>query len=497
MISQVPVVEAQEMSRIERLAIAEGCDEASFMERAGVSIADCTEKFVQQQHREKVVTLLIGKGNNGGDAFTAGMYLQDRGYRVKALTLYPKEICSSLCRKQWDRFLAKQGEVVQVDLQEKFPFMEGGIILDGLVGTGFRGKAEGELAEAIRQANRSGLPIVAVDIPSGVSGDSGQVGSIAIQAAATIYLEFPKMGFFLEQGYDHIGQILRGTFDLPKAYQELAEPKAFLLDGEGLGSLVKKGHRSEHKYEAGYVLVVAGSPSMAGAGILSAYAALKSGAGIVRLFHSKGMEPLLSAAPVEILKTALGEDVREFLQEETRAKACVIGPGLGRDLEAQKKIGQLLSSLSIPVVIDADALWYLAETPEQKIPSRSVLTPHRGEMKRLVQGDFLSASQRFVEEKKTIVLVKGAPNYLFSPGKKPCILPFGNPGMATAGSGDVLTGIIAANIAAGLELFEATILGCYIHGLSGDLAVQEKTEFCLVASDLIDYLPKAFKQILF
>jgi NAD(P)H-hydrate epimerase len=499
MIDSIKVVTALEMSRIEGMAYAEGASDTEFMENAGKAIAEITEEFLLANELPKVVTLLIGKGNNGGDAYVAGRYLIERGHTVFAYHIYSLDTCGPLCRKMHERFTQAGGKVHFVRSEQAFHFEPQGIILDGLVGTGFHGKAEGVLAQAIVAANECRLPIIAIDIPSGVNGNTGAVETVAIHADLTIYLGLPKIGFFIGEGWNYIGELQGASFGLKDSYIESAKTESFLFLDETMPDLLPPMHRTRHKYEAGYVLGIAGSPNMPGAALLASTAALKSGAGIVRLFYPQGMEVDLSAAPYELIREGWDrEDDERILEEAKRAKAVFIGPGMGRDKESKKAIKMLLSHLKIPCVIDADALYFLGESPSWKLPEHSVLTPHHGEMKHLLSGFketdtfVFSDVQEYVEKKQVTLILKGAPTVIFHPGKKPMIVTCGDPGMATAGSGDVLTGMVAALIAQGMDPWEGAILAVALHGRAGEIAVTELTSYCLNASDLLIYLPLAF-----
>lgn len=487
MLEGLKVVSAQEMAQIEAMAYAEGASEQTFMENAGAAIAEAAEDYVEQNDLPKIVTLLVGKGNNGGDAFAAGTKLLERGFKVNAYPIYPMETCGPLCKTMCERFRSRGGSVQQVLSTE-------GIILDGLVGTGFKGKAEGVLANAIENANRSGLPILAIDIPSGLNGTTGEVGTVAIKATETISLGLPKMGFFLREGWDHVGVLRHADFGLGEKYIASAKPMAYLLDEETLREQFPPIKRSRHKYQAGYVLAIAGSPGMPGAALLASYAVLRSGAGIVRLFHPSGMEEELSGAPYELIRQGWnGKDLRTIVHEAKRAKAMLIGPGIGRTKHAKKMVQRLLEKINLPMVIDADALYFLAEQPKWKLPKGSVLTPHHGEMNLLLGKSAQEGKyQEYAESKNVTVVLKGAPTFIYHPGKAPLIITRGDPGMATAGSGDVLTGMIAALMAQGLDSRCAAALGAHLHGVAGETASSLFTSYCMTASDLIDCLPEAF-----
>ena len=322
----------------------------------------------------------------------------------------------------------------------------------------------------------------------------------AVEATLTIYLELPKLGFFLGEGWNHVGMLERASFGLPEDLIEAFDAEAHYtpeLEPSTYRKFLPKVRRTRHKYEAGYVVALAGSYRMMGAGVMSAYSALRSGAGIVRLFYPRETEGLIQGAPWELIKEPF-VDEGNFYAALEKAKALILGPGMGRGKAEEKKCRRALAKTTIPVVIDADALFFLAQSPYMNVPEKSVLTPHLGEMKVLLEAysfdkdPLLVGCQGIVEKKKVSLLLKGAPNILFSPGKLPTFLPFGNPGMATAGSGDVLSGVIAALLAGGLCPYKSAFLGCYIHGLAGAKAAESKTIYSMTAMDILESLPQAF-----
>lgn len=491
------VVTAAEMTRLEKKAIAAGASEQLFMEKAGHSVAAAVQNFVQEHGAQRRALLLIGKGNNGGDACAAGVVLKESGFAVSALLLFPGDTLSPLCKLQLDRLQA--AGVVPTEYRAENSFPCSGVIIDGLTGTGCKGKAEGELASLIEEANSSGLPILSIDLPSGVQATDGSVETVAIHATATIYLELPKLGLFMGRGWDHSGELLCGRFGLDSCYQEEAKAEAALLCEEELFHYLPKIKRSRHKYEAGYLLAFSGSPSMPGAALLTSYAALRAGAGIVRLIHPLGMEAELSAAPAEIIRQGWALEKEKSVETEIRrAKAAVIGPGMGRDKSVKKALAFLFTSLAqTPVVLDADALFFLAQERNWRVPKKSVLTPHHQEMRRLLDEEELSlhSCQAYAERKGATVVLKGAPTMIFHPETTPLIATWGDPGMATAGAGDVLSGIIAALLAQGAEPRAAAALGVYLQGVAGECAAQEKGSRSLIASDLIEFLPQAFAHL--
>jgi hydroxyethylthiazole kinase-like uncharacterized protein yjeF len=469
------IVTAEEMKRIEGMAYAQGHLEGTFMDNAGMAIAHIVENFIMTLKLDKEVTLLAGKGNNGGDAFTAGALLLSRGFSVQAYHPFPLENCTPLCQQKAKQFEQAGGK--------KATEMRG-VLLDGLVGTGFQGKVEGVLANTISQANQSHLPILSIDIPSGVNGNTGEVGSAAIQALATIYLGLPKIGFFIGQGWDFVGELIGADFGLPSRFTDQAKAEAYLVDEGKL--FLPPIRRSRHKYETGYVLGIAGSMTMSGAAALACMGAFRAGAGIVRLFHSSDMET--SSLPWEIIREE--RDILRILEECSRAAALFVGPGLGRTREEEKFLQKLLPKLSLPMVLDADALFFL---PEMEMPKKCILTPHRREMERLLGNSAvtLKSCQDYVDEKNATLILKGGPSMVFHPKSKPLIATHGDPGMAKAGTGDVLTGVIAALLSQKCDLRTAAALGVTLHGLAGEAAALEKTPYGVIASDLIEKLPEA------
>lgn len=483
------VIKGKEMARVENESIQDGASDEGYMLKAGEGIACRIEAFIEERGRAKKVTLLVGKGNNGGDAFVAGTFLIQRGFEVQAYHLVEAGESSPLCKKHEKNFLEAGGKVSrgnEVRLE--------GVIVDGLLGTGFQGKLEGLIIDVINKANSSRLPILAIDIPSGVNGNTGVVNPVAIRANETIYLGLPKLGFFIGQGYNYVGKLFRVDFGMDQKYIEKAEGNAHIVSDGAMQDLLPPIKRVRHKYQAGYVIALAGSPGMPGAAMLSCLAALRSGAGIVRLFHPKGMEEEFAAAPLELIRNPYDwEDPSPIFDEARRAKACLLGPGIGKGEGMHTFVQSVVSKLNLPMVIDADGLYHI-----KMFPKGVILTPHYKEMLHLLGKEALSHDdcQKFADQNDVTVVLKGAPTWVFHPKTLPLIIPKGDPGMATAGTGDVLTGMIAALLAQGLKGREAATLGVYLHGMCGEIVAKKQTSYDLIASDLIEVLPEAFQTLL-
>ena len=485
----LPIISSTQMQQIEARAFEAGQSQQLYMETAGAAIASELEAFLVTPNEVGTIYLLVGKGNNGGDALCAGSLLVQKGYSVTSFCLYPQSECSPLSQKMAKAFQEAGGQLTEIFQPPQF---EKGIIVDGLAGTGWKGKAEGLLANVIEAANQSELPIFSVDIPSGLNGNTGKVESVAIEATHTLFLGFPKTGFFIEQGWDHVGNLTPIDFGMPPSFTQELVAESFLMEEEEASKLLPKLKRSRHKYSAGYTLAVAGSPSMPGAALLSCLATLTVGAGIVQLFHPPHMQEALASAPYELIRKEF--DISTLCEEAKRADSLLIGPGMGRDASALQTLKQVLSKLNLPTVIDADALFLLAQNPGIALPEKTLLTPHKKEMERLLKAPpNFENCQDFAKKHRVTIVLKGAPTTIFSPHTTPVIIPQGDPGMATAGSGDVLTGILGGLLAQGLPPFQASLLGTVIHGIAGEEGADTYTSYGLTASKLLKFIPDAIQ----
>lgn len=493
------VVTPHQIAEAERQAIQSGMAEATFMEQAGAGIAVAINSYVERYDLAKRVLLLCGKGNNGGDAYVAALHLMKKGYLVEAFQLFPGQEASPLCRYYAERFVTNGGR-----MQKTLCFQPSGIIVDGIFGTGFHGTVSGDVATVIDAANKSGLPILAIDIPSGLNGEEGSVTGTAIRATQTIFLGLPKLGFFLGCGWEHVGILCGVDFGLPRNYTDALEIPMLLLTREMLRTLMPPIVRTRHKYSRGYVLGIAGSLGMGGAAILSACGALHGGAGIVRLAHPAELTAELAQLPPEVLRQGFDYgNLQEIFEQKQRAKALFFGPGIGRKERARTLFSELWPAINRPCVIDADALTFLADADPACWPPDLILTPHRGEMARLLHKSslpvpdrsLLDECQRYVDERNITLVLKGAPTFILHPNTTVRVCPWGDPGMATAGSGDVLTGLLAALLAQGLTAHDAATLGVALHALAGQEAAAEQTSFCMTATDILKHFPHAISSV--
>ena len=396
---EIKIVSAKEMERIEKLAIQKGCNEEEFVIRAGRSIADAAEEWIERHHGTKHAVILAGKGNKGADAFAAGVELLSKGFRLQAYHLESMDLCRPLCRKFAERFQKMGGIYREVRNKAELVFNSNGLIIDGLLGTGFTGPVAGLYLAAIKEANQSGLPILAVDIPSGLNGSTGDIEGAAIEAQLTVAMGLPKVGFFLQDGWNCVGELYIGDFGLPPEFVDQAKETANMPCWQEMHKLLPRLKRNRHKYQTGCVVGYAGSSQLSGAAKLASCAALRSGAGIVKLFFPPDAAACMTDLPYEIIRMPWTKNA--WNEALSKAKSVFVGPGLGRSEEAKAWIETVLAKLRLPVVLDADAL--LEGMP---FPKLSICTPHRGEMMRLLgkesldEEKLLKACQGFCEEKK-------------------------------------------------------------------------------------------------
>lgn len=500
------IISSQEMRHLEERAFNDGLSDSDFMEEAGSGIALFVHDFIELHGLDHSIHLMCGKGNNAGDAYVSGIHLLHLDYDVIAYQLFPIDDCSSLCQTNYRRFLDEGGRVLSIEKVEDLSLPSRGLLIDGILGTGFSGMVKEPLASIIRLMNRSGLPIISVDIPSGLNGTTGQTqeNGASVVAFETAFLGLPKMGFFLNQGWDSVGKLRYVDFGLPKTYIEESKADRVMLTKEDVITLLPKLKRSRHKYEAGQVIGLAGSPGMPGAALLATSAALHAGVGMVRLLHPKGMEAELAPSIPELIKVPYTSDsIPEMLSLMNQSAAVFIGPGLGRTEETFQLLSKLLPELFVPCVIDADALAFLA-TPEGNaisLPTHTLLTPHRGEMQKLLGIDkpqstitleYLQQCREYAAKRKVTLILKGGPTFILQANEPIYVCPRGDPGMATAGSGDVLTGLLAGLLGQKLNPLQAALLGTYVHGTAGEYAASELSSYCMTASDILYHFPEGF-----
>ena len=387
------------------------------------------------------------------------------------------------------------------------------MLVDAILGTGMKNAVAGLFGEAITLMNASGVPTVAVDIPSGMDSDTGQPLGVAIQAEMTVALGYPKLGEVIHPGLAAVKELVVADIGIDsRALAEVA-PQIELLDRETVGWLVPRRQADTHKGTYGHLLVVAGARGKTGAAILSCRAAMRAGAGLVTLAAPRALNGIFAGALVEVMTEPLGDESSEELEMVTdadwrrlieRKDVLLFGPGIGVSDATQSATRWLLRNLAIPWVIDADGLNNLALDLDRLRGAKTapILTPHPGEMARLigkstadVNADRIEVARSFAMAQRCHVILKGARTVIATADGKVFINPTGNPGMASGGMGDVLAGIIAALLGQGMAAEDAMKLGVYLHGYVGDRLAESKGPIGLIASDIVDGLPRALAEL--
>jgi NAD(P)H-hydrate epimerase len=505
------VVTAAQIAELDRRATEEhGIPAASLMETAGRRVAQVAEALLRERGGRRVV-VLAGKGNNGGDGLVAARYLRRAGVDVRVLLAAEGELSGEPAR-----MLASAAEsgVIVLSAAAAGPAEEmarADLIIDALFGTGFRGSARGQAAALIEAANRSGKPIVAVDVPSGLQADTGQWEGPCIQATATVTMGLPKIGLLLYPGAEMAGTIYVADIGYPVHLREDTFVATHLVTSEMIRALLPGRRPDTHKGTYGRVLIVAGSVGFTGAAVLATLGALRTGAGLVVVGVPQSIYTIIAAKVTEGMPTplldaggALAPDALRQVEElAAAADVIAIGPGLSRAPGVVWVVEGLLAG-SQPLVIDADALNVLATRTGalERAHAPAVLTPHPGELGRLtgksaaeIQRDRLPAARSAAAKFRSVVVLKGARTVVATPEGEAFIVPTGNPGMATGGMGDVLTGAVAALIGQGLPPVQAAYAAAYLHGLAADLIAQERGMVGMLASEVADRLPRAIQRV--
>lgn len=484
------------------------------MENAALRVVE----FLEQQFAPlsgKKILVLCGKGNNGGDGFAIARHLQNAAHVTVFMTCAPGDLKGD-AQINFKILRAGGASIAHAGTRSgDLRWDSFDVIVDALLGTGFKGEIRGEeLKHTLEMAALAPAPVVAVDLPSGLNSDSGEAAKEALQADFTVTLAAPKCGLLVRQGLDLSGEIWVGGIGTPQKLMEANETGIEVLNRQAACALAAplKRKLDAHKGDAGRVLVLGGSFGMSGAPAMSAHAALRAGAGLVTAALPNRVVPIFAGAQNEAMSRPLLDDAQGRLVEASfedvprlweNMDAVALGPGISRGVGALEFARRVVEECPAPLIIDADALYALRPILRQ-IKAReapTILTPHPGEMGELmqmatkdVQNARLETAKACAEKFGAFVVLKGARSVVASPEGKLWVNLTGNPGMATGGSGDVLTGIIAGLLAQLKDAQSATLLGVYAHGLAGDLAYQFNDNG-LIAGDITHHLPAALKEL--
>lgn len=536
------ITTTEQMREIEQAADAQGLTYAAMMENAGRAIAEEIRDRLTIQGMKMLV--LTGPGNNGGDGLVAARHLHDWGAEAR-LYLWKRKL-----KGDQNFQLTQERDIPYTDAEEDAGLerledllSSTDVVLDALLGTGASRPIGGLLEDilgklrAARHRQRGASPfVVAVDVPTGVDCDSGAVDPTTVVADLTVTLALPKKGFYVFPASDYLGELVVRDIGVPEALT--TELELQLVEPHWVRSMLPERPRHSHKGTFGKALIVAGSPNYTGAAHLASAAATRVGAGLVTLCLAESLHPILASKLTEVTFLLLPHDLGALVPQaaslvEERLPdygALLVGPGLGTEDSTAEFVYRLLGTPTRsgrwhigfvssgderggeveegpslpPLVVDADGLNALAGVPQwwESLPAQSVVTPHPGEMSRLldrsvedVEADRLATAQAAARDWHQVVVLKGAHSVIAAPDGRTAISPFANPSLATAGTGDVLAGSIVGFLAQGLEPYEAAVAGVYVHGAAGDLATAALGSAGTVASDLLPLLPRVLKDL--
>ncbi len=509
-------VSAEEMRWCDATAIRSfGIPSLILMENAGKGAADRIAQSYGPMNDRRIV-VLCGKGNNGGDGMVVARHLLNRGAIVNVVLLASRSGIRGDAKENFAILtaIARQSErlTIRQYSRARVKDLRPDLVVDALLGTGSSGLLKEPYASAVDWINARQAPVVSLDIPSGIDGTTGLMANKAVRAHRTITMGALKTGLLCNQGRESSGVIETVDIGIPSHVYQSKLLRTFLVEEEDVRSVLPKRKQSAHKYSAGKVFILAGARGFTGAAALTALGALRSGAGAVILGTPEAVYPILARKLSETIvvplpsteEGSLSVRAKSLIEERMQwADVSVIGPGLSQQSETTELVRDLVSSSRGKMLVDADGLNAIAPMKGTGIRGSKasiILTPHGGELSRLtgvssgeLEKDRIEQVRRFSRKSRATVVFKGAPTATGTPAGEVYLNSTGNPGMATVGSGDVLTGIIAGLWAQGAERSAAAYAGVWLHGKAGDLAKEKMGERGIVAQDLIDFLPAAAK----
>jgi NAD(P)H-hydrate epimerase len=506
---EMRVPTSSEIAALDRTATdTHGIPVAALMEQAGRRVAQAA--LLMLGRRRGRIAVLAGKGNNGGDGLVAARILHGQGIAVTAVLAAPVAEYSG----EAGRSLA-EAQAAGVDVSEgpEVPLASFDMIIDGLFGTGFKGPARGAPKALIEAANASLVPILAVDVPSGLDADTGRPDGPAIRAGATVTMGLPKVGLLLYPGAELAGTVYVADIGYPADLADDPSVRTHLVMPEMVRARLPARPPDSHKGSYGRTVIIAGSVGFTGAAALAALGALRSGAGLVTLCVPRAVYPIIAGLVAEAMPRPVDDEGGHLsgaaweavhgAADGAGADAIAIGPGLGTSAGVRTVVQRLLLE-AWPLVIDADALNVLAgqADPFGRPSGPRIITPHPGELARLVgstpadiQFDRLSAARAAAARFRCVVVLKGARTIVAEPGGEAFIVPTGNPGMAAGGMGDVLTGMIASFLGQGIPATDAAWVAAYLHGLAADLIAAERGVVGILATEVAHRVPAAVARV--
>ncbi len=507
----IPIATVNQMRECDRFTIDElGIPGILLMETAARAVTDKSLELLQGRPQSKKVTLYCGKGNNGGDGFAIARHLHNLGMNVRVMLMGTINSLKGDALFNAGLFRGTIIEKPDPDMFSSDWWLDDGcdMIIDALLGTGFKGRVRDDYATVIKYINNQDVPVISVDIPSGVAGDTGIVQDLATEADMTVTFGLIKPGLVLYPGREYAGQITVADIGIPTDVVENQNITCFQVERSDIVLNLPKRSITAHKGEVGHVYILAGSTGMSGAATLSAEASIRTGSGLTLVGVPQSINPILEIRLAESITQSLPENKHGFmsvdgfsqiLERFDWADAVAFGPGIGQDQTTADLLEKILQHIKKPLVIDADGLNLLANNPHMLkiLPHDTVLTPHPGEFARLtglttkkINANRIELTRKYANKWGVAILLKGAPTITALPNRSVFVNSTGNPGMATGGSGDVLTGIIVSLAAQGVPIHTAAWMGAYIHGKAGDSVAEKKGQAGMIASDIINALPE-------
>lgn len=496
------ILNAEQVKKVDRETIEEeGILSSDLMERAALSIYEASLEYINPQ---KPVYVFAGIGNNGGDVLAVARMLLTSDIKPVVFIVGDSSKMSEDCLLNKER-LERLISVHKVESIKDIPLLEeNGVVIDGLFGSGLNRPLEGFHAEVVNHINNSGCKILSIDMPSGMFVDDNTENdkSSIVKADVVFSLQMPKLSLLLPESSDYCKEMKMLDIGLSKKAIGEKHTDLFFTEKEDISKFIKIRNKFSHKGNYGHALLVAGSKGKTGAAVLASSACLRSGVGLLTIHAPKcSLDILQATVPEAMVNVDVSSDCISQIDIDVENYTVGVGCGIGTSVETKKALAKLIGQCHKPMVLDADALNIIATNDELKynLPEGSILTPHPVEFERLAGKHFLSGYERlqhareFAMKCKVYIVLKGAYTAIITPEKKVYFNPTGNPGMATGGSGDALTGIITSLLAQKYNSFQAALLGVYLHGLAGDLAAKAKSQYSMLPSDLINYLGKSYR----
>lgn len=513
------ILDAKTMQDLDRVTTERyGVSGLQLMENGGRGVAEVVKRVLAAS-MDRRVTVVTGKGNNGGDGYVTARHLKNSGCGVTVFSLAPVEELNGDAALNAQAWIKMGGEVRTIKSEEDVKacassFRHSTVIVDAIFGIGLSSPVKGLAAKVIELMNGADKKVVAVDVPSGIDATTGAVLGCAVRASVTATMALPKIGLYTYPGREYAGRVEIVDIGLPAQLLTDRRIRCNLLTSEDVRGFLRPRPRDTHKSACGHLLVVAGSPGKTGAAYMTAMGAMRAGAGLVTLGLPRGLNAVMEAKTTEVMTEPLpesgdgsfDESSFEAIQRIAEGKTAIaVGPGLGKSNGAHKLMERMLREIEAPFVIDADGLnafiGRLHIIKDSKHPR--VLTPHPGEAARLlpastseIQDDRIEAASAIAAMSGAVVVLKGASTVIATPKGEIYINPTGNPGLATAGTGDVLAGMIGGLMVQGYPPIEAACIAVYAHGLAADKIKEARGEAGMIATDLLPAIPEVLNTLI-